>query len=228
VTRWSSITVVVCAYDEADNVVPVLEETIDYLRRAAEDFEVLVVDDGSRDDTAARAETFAAAEPSVRVIRHGHNRGIGAALKTGYAQARCEWVTFLPADGQIDPAELDLFRDAASRADLVTSRYARRDDDAWRLFLSKGLRVLVRTIGGRTAPSQGIYVVRREVLERILLRSESFFLNLELALRAAKMGLRVETVTMHARARRSGASKSAGLRQIRTVFTELLRYRLGI
>ncbi len=226
-TRWPSLSVVVCAYDEAENVAAVLEETVDYLRRSADDFEVLVVDDGSRDDTAERAEAFGAMEARVRVIRHGRNRGIGAALQTGYAAARCEWVTFLPADGQIDPAEIALFLGAAARADLVTSRYASRDDNTWRLFLSKGLRILVRTIGGRTAPSQGIYVVRREVLQRIPLRSESFFLNLELPLRAARMGLRVETVTMHARARRSGASKSSGLRQIRTVFTELVKYRLG-
>lgn len=225
-TRWPSLSVVVCAFDEEENVGPVLEELLSYLRARADDFEVLFVDDGSRDATAERARDVARSEPRVRVLRHDRNRGIGVALKTGYASVGMEFVTFLPADGQIDPAELDLFLDPALRADLVTSRYAHRDDSAWRLFLSKGLRVLVRVLAGGRAPSQGIYVVRREALSRLPLRSDSFFLNLELPLRAEKAGMRVETVTMHARARRSGASKSSGLRHVRIVFTELVRYRL--
>jgi len=224
--RWPSLSVVVFAYNEGENVAAVLAELLAYLRARADAWEVVFVDDGSTDETGARAAEVAAGEPRVRILRHEHNRGIGAALQTGFAAVQHDLVTFLPADGQIDPAEIDLFLAPAARADLVTSRYASRDDTLYRLFLSKGLRVLVRVIAGGRAPSQGIYVIRREALRTLRLRSESFFLNLELPLRAEKAGLRVETVTMHARARRAGQSKSSGLRNIRIVFTELVKYRL--
>src|SRR5689334_22649913 len=116
------LSIVVFAFNEAENVEPVLAELRAWLDQHEPNAEIVLVDDGSRDDSAARAER-ALAGCAHRVLRHERNRGIGAAIKTGTAAARGEWVTFMPADGQIEPEAIGVLREAQKRerADVVFS-----------------------------------------------------------------------------------------------------------
>jgi dolichol-phosphate mannosyltransferase len=120
VTTVPSLSIVVFAYNESQNLAPVLSELRIWLREHEPDAEIIVVDDGSTDATyeIARKTLYGT---SHRVLRHQTNRGIGAALKTGVAAATAPWVTFLPADGQIEPASVGTLRAEArrSRADTV-------------------------------------------------------------------------------------------------------------
>jgi glycosyltransferase involved in cell wall biosynthesis len=106
------LSVIVFAYNEGENVRPVLEELTAWLDRYEPDSEIIFVDDGSRDDTSDVARRVLAGRRGA-CLRHEQNRGIGAALKTGVAASSGRWVTFLPADGQIEPQAIASLRAAA-------------------------------------------------------------------------------------------------------------------
>src|SRR4051812_4367098 len=96
------LSLILPAYNEADGIAVAVAEADDALRQFADDYEILVVDDGSRDGTAAVVEEVARQRPHVRLLRHPRNRGYGAALRTGFEGANGERVAFTDADGQFD------------------------------------------------------------------------------------------------------------------------------
>ncbi len=220
-----SLSVVVFAFDEEENVGPVLGELVDWLLANVPSAEVIFVDDGSRDGTARAAEEALARVTHV-VLRHETNRGIGAALKTGTAAARAPLVTFLPADGQIPPSALATLLDASAGADVVLSVYDHRDDGLHRKVLSFGVRALIFALHGVRLRSDGPYLFRRTLLDPEQLAPDTFFLNFEFPLRALGAGLRVRTVTIPCRKRFAGQSKSTGLARIVGVGRDLAALRV--
>src|SRR5690606_29514214 len=220
-----SLSIIVFAFDEEENVAAVLRELIGWLRANEPDSEIVFVDDGSRDRTLEAAEAALADFPH-RTARHAANRGIGAALKTGVALARGSWVTFMPADGQIEPAAIGTLRAAAADStDLVLSVYDHRDDGLDRAILSAGVRALITVVHGVRLRSDGPYLIRRSLFVPSELAPDSFFLNFELPIRALAAGLRTRTVTIACRPRRAGVSKSTGLSRVAGVARDLIDLR---
>ncbi len=224
-TLFPELSVVVLAFNEEDNVASVVAETVAFLSEAVEDWEVLIVDDGSTDGTWQVCERLSADEPRLRLLRHADNRGMGAGLQTAYPECAKEWVTFLPADGQIAPRTLDRYFTATAGADLVTGRYESRGDGPVRWVLSRGLRALIFGLTGARVRNEAPYLFRRTLWDAHRCRSRSFFLNQEFVIRCERAGVGIRTVTSHVRPRLSGRSKVTGLSRIWLVFTELVRLR---
>jgi glycosyltransferase involved in cell wall biosynthesis len=218
------LAIVVFAYNEQENVGAVLKELTLWLDTHEPSHEIIFVDDGSNDATAANARSVLG--PGHTVIQHASNRGIGAALKTGVAAARAAWVTFLPADGQIEPAAIGTLRADCENVDVVLSVYADRNDGMDRALLSWGVRSLIRVIHGVRMQSDGPYLFRRTLFLAEQLPSDTFFLNMEFPIRVMRAGLRTRVVTIRCRPRRSGASKSAKLAVIRGVTIDLLNLKV--
>jgi dolichol-phosphate mannosyltransferase len=225
------LSLIVFAFNEATNVPTVLPEILGWLRARGGPFELIFVDDGSTDQTRPAAEEVLRGEPRARIVHHDRNRGIGAALKSGVRVATQPWVTFLPCDGQIVPGELDVLGAAAAREQvpLVFSIYKDRNDGLHRTVLSASVRALIRGLFGVSLTSDGPYLFRRALFDPDLLVPDTFFLNFEFPIRAMRDGARYAVVAIHCSPRRSGQSKSAGLKRILGVGRELvgLRFRLG-
>lgn len=220
-----SLSIVVLAYNEEENIGPVLGELFTWLDDHEANAEVVIVDDGSADATADRAEE-ALGKRAGRVVRHGVNRGMGAGLKTGVTHSRAPWVTFLPADGQIAPEAIGTLRGAADDdTDVVLSVYADRSDGLHRAILSFGVRALILAVHGVRMESDGPYLFRRALFVPEDLPPNSFFLNFEFPIRATGAGLSLRTVTIRCRPRRAGQSKTAAVRKVATVGRELLDLR---
>lgn len=220
------LSVIVLAYDEAQNVPWMLEELRDWLEAREPRAEIVFVDDGSRDETGEVARQALQGYPGSRV-RHDENRGMGAAIKSGVQVARGEWVTFLPADGQIPPEAIGTLRSVADDStDVVLSVYDHRDDGVHRKVLSWGVRALIRTVHGVRLRSDGPYLFRRRLFVPEQLPPDTFFLNFEFPIRVLAAGLTVRTVTIPCRPRRAGHSKSTGLRRIAGVAGDLLELRV--
>jgi len=224
-----SVSVVMFAFNEEQNIGPCMEEALDFLRSAEADFELIVVDDGSDDATATRAESVAALDPEhIKVLSYKPNRGIGGALKTGFAAATKDWITVLPADGQVPPDGIEqLFAVVLSdpQVEVVTCHFPRRfqqADHLGRKVLSRGLRLVLWLATGVHRKLDGIYLIRREIVQRLPLRSETFFLNLELPIRALHAGHKAGEATMDIRPRMAGESKVLGRSRIRRVLRETL------
>jgi glycosyltransferase involved in cell wall biosynthesis len=156
------------------------------------------------------------------------NRGIGAALKTGVSASTAPWVTFIPADGQIEPEAIEaLYQTAnADRADVVLSVYDHRNDGFDRKLLSWGVRWLIFLIHGVALRSDGPYLFKRSIFVPQDLPPDSFFLNFEFPIRVLGAGLKVSTVTVRCRPRQSGVSKSTGLKKIGRVARDLFDLRV--
>lgn len=223
---FPSLTIVMAAYNEDEALPPCVARTLEFLRAHVADAELIIVDDGSSDGTPALIDALAAEHPEVEAVHLAQNSGMGAALLAGFAQAKKDWVTIMPADGQIDAYDLLIFFEVADDADLITSLYKNREYTLGRKVLSYGLRVLTATVVGTRARTEGIYLVRRAVLEQLGARSESFLLNLEIPIRAKRGGFRVKTVYMNVHDRLAGHSKATSARRVVQTFTELFRLRL--
>lgn len=226
-TQAQPLSLVVFAYNEESNVPTVLAEILEWLRGRGAPYELLFVDDGSTDGTRAAAKQTLAGDAYSRVLVHERNRGIGAALKTGVRAATQPWMTFLPCDGQIPPKELETLCVAASvqRVPLVFSVYADRRDGIHRTILSASVRGLIFALFGVRMRSDGPYLFRRELFDPERLPPDTFFLNFEFPIRAMRAGTASTVVTIRCVPRRSGQSKSTGLRRIAGVARDLLDLR---
>jgi glycosyltransferase involved in cell wall biosynthesis len=178
--------------------------------------EIVVVDDGSTDATAAAAEAFCAGRAGAKVLRLSPNRGLGAALRAGFEAATGEWIATLDADLTFNPAVLsDMLAKARSDgADLVAgSPYLRRADLAgvnWtRRLPSLMINALYRGLFGLelTAYTPLLRLYRASRLRELDLASEGFEINAEIAARGILAGWRVAEVPAALATRAAGVSK---------------------
>jgi dolichol-phosphate mannosyltransferase len=203
------LSLVLPAYNEAEGIAPAVAEADAALGQFADDYEILVVDDGSRDDTAAIVAGLARERSRVRLLRHDQNRGYGAALRTGFEAALGERVAFTDADGQFDLAELARLVAASNRTPIVVGYRVGRKDPWPRRFFSWGYNQIVRRLIGTGVRDCdcALKVFRRDALRNLLPESSHFFVNTEMLARARQSGLPVTEVGVTHRPRRHGQSK---------------------
>ena len=220
VSHHPSLTVVMIAYNEIDCLRGVTEELEGAL--SGIDYEIVIVDDGSGDGTGALADELAEGE-RVRAI-HQKNQGIGGALRTGFDAAIGDYVTWVPADGQIAPESvLQLYR-RRHEAPMLTTVYTDRADAWYRKVISQSLNCLIKLKTGQTAKSGGNYLFERSAWtqygphnDETMMLSTAF----RQALRAA--GVKIVEVEIAARARVAGHSKVLNWKAISRTFLGLLK-----
>jgi glycosyltransferase involved in cell wall biosynthesis len=212
-------------YNEEANVERSVLAAVEALSKVAGDFEVIVVDDGSRDRTAAVAERLRAAEPRVRLVRHPANQGYGAAVRSGIAAARFPLVFFTDGDNQFDLRELPRVVEAIEGADVVAGyRQVRRDP--WHRRLNAALfNGVVRRLFA--VPVRDVNcafkLFRREVLEGLALTSRGALINVEILTRARRRGARVREVGVTHYPRLAGSQTGARPKVVLRAFVELVR-----
>lgn len=206
-TTWLSL--VIPAFNESESIVRAIDEALAALQTLTSSFEILVVDDGSDDETAPRVVWAAQRDPRVRLVRHAHNRGYGAALRSGFLAARGERVAFTDADCQFHLRDLARLLSLAESHDVVCGYRLRRQDSPRRRFLSWGYNALVRVLLGAGVRDVdcALKVFRRDRLLRILPKSEGFFANTEMLVSARRLGMSVAEVGVMHRPRWAGESK---------------------
>jgi glycosyltransferase involved in cell wall biosynthesis len=212
------------AHDEAENIEGLVEEALATLPGLADRFEVVCVDDGSRDGTGAIADRLAATHPDVvRVVHHPHNLGYGAAVRSGLAAARFPLVSFTDGDRQFRVADLArlLRRLDDSAADVVVGYRIHRADPPLRLAYARAYRLSLRLFFGLRVrdPDCACKLFRRDALDGVAVESDGAFLSAELLIKIGARGRRiVETgVPHHPRTagRASGANPRVVLRAVR-------------
>lgn len=165
-----TISVIVMAYNEEGSVAGVVRDHHAVLGALGVPFELVLIDDGSSDGTSQAVDALAAELPSVRALHHPENRGLGGVYRTGFDEARGEFVTFFPADGQFEAALVPQFFALAKDHDLVLGTIPKRQSGLGKL-LSGIERVLYRVLIGEMPAFQGIFMIRKEVLAETPLKS---------------------------------------------------------
>jgi dolichol-phosphate mannosyltransferase len=163
------LSVVVPAFNEEENIIPLAEEIISALGKLPGGFELILVDDKSTDSSTQVIQNFM--HPNVRAVFHRINCGQSSAVASGFQAARGDWVATLDGDGQNDPADLPAMLEEAisSGVDCVTGVRSKRQDNFIRRFSSKAANGFRNWITGDQVSDSGcgIRVVRRAALREI-------------------------------------------------------------
>jgi glycosyltransferase involved in cell wall biosynthesis len=222
-----SISAVMPAYNEEANIEPQVLDVMEALRPLAADFEVIVVDDGSRDRTGAIVSRLAEANPQVRLVQHPANQGYGAALYSGFTSATKELVFLTDSDRQFDLDDLRRLLPLLGQADIVAGYRAPRRDPFMRVLNGIGWSALVTLFFGYTARDIdcAFKLFRREILKHIRLEARGATFSAEFLIRAKRAGYRIVELAVSHRPRRAGSQTGARPDVIVRAFRELFRLR---
>jgi glycosyltransferase involved in cell wall biosynthesis len=207
--RVSGLSLILPAYNEEAVIRAAIAEAAAALPEIALRYEILVIDDGSRDATFALAQDEAARHPHVRVLRHDINRGYGAALRTGFDAASMPLIAFTDADCQFDLRDLARLAALTDEFPIVSGYRVKRQDSCKRLVYSWGYNRLVRLLlGTRVRDCDcALKIYRCDVVRHLLPESNGFFVNAEMLARARRRGVPIAEVGVHHRPRGGGVSK---------------------
>jgi glycosyltransferase involved in cell wall biosynthesis len=227
--RVASLSVFFPAYNEQDIIAKTVENATRAVSRFVDDYEVIVVDDGSSDKTAAVVEDLARRDPHVRLVRHDVNRGYGAALRTGFASAGKDLVFFSDADGQFDLQELPGLLSMLKRAPVVLGYRIRRSDPMHRLFIAKVYNIVVRLVFGLRVRDIdcAFKLFRRDVLQGVELESDGAFISSELLIKLKRRDVAMVERGVHHYPRTTGVSKGATPKVILKTIRDVIQLRLG-
>ena len=223
-----SISVVLPAWNEERNVARAIQEAVTALEGLGADYEVIVVDDGSRDGTARVVGELQASQPQVRLVRHEVNRGYGQALRSGYAAAQKDLVLIHHADSQFDLTEIKRFLPLLAQADIVCGYRAQRADPFMRKVNALGWNMVVRLLFGYLARDIdcGFKLFRREILDHVhLTATRGAMIDTELLASARARGYRIAELPVTHLPRLGGQPTGANLDVIITSFRELFAFR---
>ncbi len=221
------------AHNEAENIEALVTEALSVLPQLADDFEIIAVDDGSRDATPQIAERLAAQHPQVRVVRHPVNRGYGAALRSGFGAARHELICFLDGDRQFRVDDLGRLLDRlaqADRPDVVVGYRLKRADPFIRLAYARSYRLALRVFFGLRVrdPDCACKLFRRSALEGIRLESGGAFLSAELLIKLGQRGRQLAETGVPHYPRTAGAASGANPKVVLRAVRDFWRLRLRL
>jgi glycosyltransferase involved in cell wall biosynthesis len=222
------------AHNEEANLEALVREALETLPTLADRFEIIVVDDGSRDATPAIADALTAANPGVvRAVHHPTNLGYGAALRSGFGAAHFELVAFTDGDRQFRVADLGLLLDRMAGPDMpdvVVGYRIKRADPPIRTLYARAYRLANRIFFGLTVHDVdcGCKLFRREALEGLRVESGGAFFSAEMLIKLRAAGRTVVEVGVPHYPRTAGSATGAKprvvLRAVRDFW--LLRLRM--
>ena len=220
------------AYNEEANVAAAVEEVSSVAHTLGVDYEIILVNDGSRDRTGeiARAE-LAPRIPNFRLVEHFPNRGYGGALKAGFAAATKDLIVFTAADQQFNFIEINLLT-AKLTPDmtLVSGWRVKRQDPLIRRLNGLGWNTVVRILFGRTIHDIdcGFKVFRREALNHIHIESNGAMIDTELLAELKARGFNMTDVPVTHLPRTAGSPTGANFKVIFRAFRDLFKFRLRL
>ena len=227
-----SLSLVIPAHNEAPNMTTVIGKSITVLDGLAPDWEIVLVNDGSTDDTVTVARVaMGSASSRLRVLSHDSKRGYGITVADGLRAAQMDYVAFMDGDGQFDPADLRTLADLMSSADLAAGWRRHRADPRYRLVIAGVFNLLVRTLYRVRVRDIdcGLKLMRREVLEAAApLLARSALLNTELFFKCRRSGLRIQQIAVNHYPRVAGVRSGARLIPILRAARDLVWLRLRL
>ena len=225
--KFRSLSVFFPAYNDAPSLPPLVRKTFDVLAEYVEDYEVIVINDGSRDKTAEVLEQLSREfGPCLRVVTHPENRGYGAALRSGFTAAVKDCVFYTDGDGQYDVDELPLLlQRMTSETGLVNGYKLERQDPAHRIWIGNIynfcarllFRIRIRDI------DCDFRLIRRSLLDQIRLTSTSGTICVELVRKLELSGCGVVEVGVHHYPRLHGTSQFFRVPALASTFAQLVK-----
>ena len=220
-----SLTIFYPCYNEEANVERVTRAAVETARQLADDFEVLIVNDGSRDRTGEIADRLAREIPGVRAVHNNPNLGYGGALARGFREARKNWIFYTDGDGQFDFNEISKLLPLLETHDIVSCYRLDRQDPLLRKVNAWAWSVLVNLVFhiGLKDIDCAFKIYPRTFIERIEMKSRGALIDTEMLAKARYLGYSIAQLGVHHYPRTAGAQTGANLKVILRAFKELFK-----
>ena len=223
-----SISVVLPAHNEAENIKTTVESCVSYLEKNASDYEVVVVNDGSSDDTQQIVQELKSTNSKVILVNHPVNMGYGSALRSGFDKASCEYIFFMDSDGQFNINDLDRLIPLVSAKDVVIGYREDRADsfirslNAWLyglyIYLIFGLKVRDMDCAFKVFPTRAYQDIRP-------IKSDGALFSAEFLIKLQRKGFKLNEVPVRHFPRCFGTQSGANIKVILRMFKESWKLR---
>ena len=225
-----SISVFFPCYNEKDNIADLVEKAAGVLTGLADDFEIILVDDGSGDGTAELIDSLALESEKIKAIHHKANAGYGAALQTGFRAATKQLVFYTDGDGQFDIAELAGIMPLIKQYDIVSCyRINRRDNLLRKLNAFCWTKLVCILFGLKLKDIDCAFkLFKREIFDNIEMQSTGALIDTEILARASRKGYTITQTGVHHYPRTAGVQTGASIAVILRAFKELFELRSRI
>lgn len=227
--KIESLSLFFPAYNEEANAKETILKAIKVLEKNVKNWEILVINDGSKDRTKEIVEAIQKGDKRVRLINHGVNRGYGAAFKSGLYNAKYDWITFTDIDGQFDFSEITNFfeKQRETNADLVIGYYKKRQVSKFKIVTSRMWELVVFLLFGLHVKDIdcGFKLISKKVVDRIpKLESErGAFISSEFLIKSRKAGFKIVEIPVTHYPRVAGKGTGRDLMVIVKSFVDLFR-----
>jgi glycosyltransferase involved in cell wall biosynthesis len=217
------------AYNEEGNTKKTVLSAKKILEKTAKKWEIIIINDGSKDKTKEIAEKLAGEDSRIKVINHPINLGYGGAFKSGLYAAKYNWITFTDIDGQFDFSEIDKFisKQNETGADLVIGYYKKRQVSKFKILTSKMWEVVVFMLFGLHVKDIdcGFKLISKKVVNKIpKLESErGAFISSEFLIKAKRNGFKIIEIPVTHFPRVAGKGTGRDLKVIIKSFVDLFK-----
>lgn len=229
-SNMASMTISIPAYNEEENLEWVVKDALKSLPKYFRDFEVVIVDDGSKDKTGVIADKLAKSNKRVRVI-HQPNGGYSKAMLTGIKAAKKDFVVYMPADGQFLVKDMENCFKIMEKNDLVLGfRGGRPDYSLYRLVLSYGYLLLLWMLFGISYKDVGwVNIWRTNKVQKLnLTGTGGIFILTEIVVKFKKASLKIAEARSYYRPRKSGEVKNAKFKVVKDTFLNAIKLWWGL
>jgi len=225
-----TLTVIIPAYNEQENLPQALEDITRALEGLIDDYEIIVVDDGSKDRTAVIAQERARRDARFKVLSNDRNRGYGYSYQRGVKAAGKEFIGVYSGDNEL---HWESFRDLVKnigQADIITQYSSNPQDRPWfRRLLSRMFTLLMNTLFGmKLKYFNGCFICRREILQALTIRSQGLTVHAECLVKLIKQGYSYFEIPFTHIPRSKGHSSALSLKSIKAVFAAVFLLYLDI
>lgn len=223
--KFNELTIFFPFWNEEDNIDLVISKAISVANKIAENWEILMIDDGSSDKTLEKMKSLSKTDKRLITISHDQNRGYGAVLKTGFENAKYEYVVFNDGDGQFDFSEINKFMEKIENSDIVIGYRKKRLDHPFRHILMNLLKIWDYVLFGFRFKDIdcGFKLFKKETIEKIQpLKSEGAMITTEILAKSKKAKLKILEVEVHHYPRLYGDQSGGNLRVILRAIKESL------
>lgn len=216
-TKIPRLSVFFPAFNEEKNIKKTVLDAVEVLKEIADRWEVIVVNDGSKDKTLPIVQKLAKNNRNIKLISHSENKGYGAAIKTGLNSCRYDLLVQMDSDGQFDFREIKDFIRKINQADLVIGFRKKRTDSFYRRVLQKILWLADWVLFGLNVQDVdcGFKLIKKNVVEQIgELVTESAITITEFIVKAKKAGFVIAETAVTHHSRREGEQTGGKLKII--------------
>ncbi len=223
----TELSIVLPAYNEAGNIAAQIQDIITTFKKYDCDYELIVVNDGSGDETLPVLRALAKKISTLKIVNHATNEGYGAALRSGFRQATKHWIFLTDADRQFNIEEIGQFMAMADHYDLIIGYRVRRQDNAMRrlnAWLWHGIVYLLLGLNIKDVDC-AFKLFKREIIERIELGSSGALISTELLVGAKRLKYKVKELPVSHYPRQHGQSTGANPKVIIRALRELLLFK---